>query len=230
MITIIIPTYNEAGFIGATLARLRALSGEAVREVIVVDGGSADGTVKEALEGGARVVRSVKGRAVQMNAGAAAATTDLLYFLHAETLPPEGFAALIAAAVDKGAVAGCFRLSFDHDHWFLRTNCWFTRFDVQAFRYGDQSLFVRKEVFDRAGGFDERLIVFEDNEIVRRLKRSGPFKILSASVRTSARKYIENGVYRMQAIFYLMYFLYRGGWSQERLLRTYRKLITQDKL
>jgi len=93
-----------------------------------------------------------------------------------------------------------------------------------------QSLFVRKDVFDRAGGFDESLIVFEDNEIVRRLKRSGPFKILSASVRTSARKYIENGIFRMQAIFYLMYFLYRAGWSQERLLRMYRKLITQDKL
>jgi len=230
MITIIIPTYNEAGFIGATLARLRAISGEAVREVIVVDGGSTDGTVEEALEGGARVVRSAKGRAAQMNAGAAAATTDLLYFLHAETLPPEDFAALIAAAMAKGAVAGCFRLSFDHDHWFLRTNCWFTRFDVQAFRYGDQSLFVRKDVFDAAQGYNERLIVFEDNEIVRRLKRSGPFKILSASVRTSARKYIENGVYRMQAIFYLMYFLYRAGCSQERLLRTYRKLITQDKL
>ena len=230
MITIIIPTYNEAAFIGATLARLRAISGGVVWEVIVVDGGSTDGTVEEALEGGARVVRSAKGRAVQMNTGAAAATTDLLYFLHAETLPPEGFTTLIALAVDNGAVAGCFRLSFDHDHWFLRANCWFTRFNVQAFRYGDQSLFVRKEVFDRAGGFDERLIVFEDNEIVRRLKRSGPFKILSASVRTSARKYIENGIFRMQAIFYLMYFLYRAGWSQERLLRTYRKLITQDKL
>lgn len=230
MITIIIPTYNEAAFIGATLARLRAISGGAVREVIVVDGGSTDGTVEEALEGGARVVRSAKGRAVQMNAGAAAATTDLLYFLHAETWPPEDFTTLIAAAVAKGAGAGCFRLSFDHDHWFLRTNCWFTRFDVQAFRYGDQSLFVRKEVFDRAGGFDESLIVFEDNEIVRRLKRHGLFNIVRGAVRTSARKYIENGVYRMQAIFYLMYVLYRAGWSQERLLRTYRKLITQDKL
>ncbi len=201
-----------------------------VREVIVVDGGSTDGTVEEARQGGARVLRSVKGRAVQMNVGAAAATTDQLYFLHAETLPPADFAALITEGFEQGAVAGCFRLSFDHDHWFMRANCWFTRFDVQAFRYGDQSLFVRKEVFDRAGGFDERLIIFEDNEIVRLLKRYGPFKILRASVRTSARKFLVNGVYRMHAIFYLMYFLYQAGWSQERLLHTYRKLIKQDKL
>lgn len=229
MISVIIPAYNEEGYIGPTVRHLLAKVND-VEEVIVVDGESTDLTKAEAEEAGARVILSRKGRAAQMNAGAAVARAPVLYFLHAETIPPPGFAGAILHAIDHGSVAGCYRLQFDHDHWFLRANCWFTRFDVQAFRYGDQSLFVRKDAFEAVGGFNEQFIIFEDNEIIRRLRRIGPFRVLPGRVRTSARKYIENGIYRMQFVFYLMYFLYRSGYSQERLLRTYRAMIKQDKI
>lgn len=229
MLSIIIPTYNEAEHIGRTLSALCLATGP-VREVLVVDGGSTDGTVEEAEASGVRVVRSAKGRALQMNAGAREAQGDILFFLHADTVPPVDHAALITEAVDRAAVAGCFRLAFDHDHWFLRLNCWFTRFDVGVFRYGDQGLFVQRAVFERVGGFNGTMQLFEDNDMARRLKREGRFRVLPATVITIARKYLDNGPYRMQFVFYRMYLLYRMGLSQERLLRVYRRLIRQDKL
>ena len=125
---------------------------------------------------------------------------------------------------------GCYRLRFDVDHWFLKANAWFTRFDVNAFRYGDQSLFVSRENFDRVGGFSEKHIVFEDYDIIKRLRRQGKFAILKKEVTTSARKYVSNGIFKMQGIFYLMYIVYRLGYSQEKMLALFRKLVRQDKL
>jgi rSAM/selenodomain-associated transferase 2 len=231
MISLIIPTYNEEGFIGPTIdAALCAAKKDLLAEVIVMDGGSTDGTMKEAEAAGARVVVSpCKGRAAQMNAGANEAHGELLYFLHADSIPPEGYTQRIVDAAERN-IAGCFRLKFDHAHWFLRANCWFTRFDVQAFRYGDQSLFVRRDAFHEVGGFKEELVIFEDNEIIGRLKKLGSFKVLPFCVQTSARKYVENGIYKMQGIFYLMYFMYALGYPQDRMVQTYRALIRQDKI
>ncbi|MDQ3100306.1 MAG: TIGR04283 family arsenosugar biosynthesis glycosyltransferase [Bacteroidota bacterium] len=231
MISVIIPTYNEEGYIGATVgAVLRAARKDLLAEVIVVDGGSTDGTTKEAEAAGARVITSLrKGRAVQMNVGAENAQGTILYFLHADSIPPGGFTQRIIDDA-RETIAGCFRLRFDHRHWFLRANCWFTRFDIQAFRYGDQSLFVKADAFQRTDGFNEQLVIFEDNEIITRLKKIGSFKVLPFCVQTSARKYLENGIYRMQGVFYLMWFMYSLGYSQEKLVNTYRVLIRQDKI
>lgn len=232
MISIIIPAYNEEGHIGPTVRRLlKSSDADAILEIIVVDGGSSDATVAEARAAGAiAIISPKKGRSAQMNAGAAAAKSALLYFLHADSIPPEGFAADILNAVEKGYSSGCYRLQFDHAHWFLKANCWFTRFDVNAIRFGDQSLFVTKVVFEKAGGFCEAHIVMEDQEIIRRIRRHGRFKVMKRAVTTSARKYLDNGVYRMQAIFFLIYFMYQLGYPQQRLVRTYRSLIKQDKV
>ncbi|MEO6850934.1 MAG: glycosyltransferase, partial [Mucilaginibacter sp.] len=145
MISIIIPTFNEADQILTTIDQLKVVSGGEDFEIIVADGGSADKTVALAKQGGAIVLNSArKGRAAQMNAGAQQAKGDILYFLHADTIPPKGYLVDIKEAVANGFTAGCFILSFDHLHWFLKANCWFTRFDVDAIRFGDQSLFVTK--------------------------------------------------------------------------------------
>jgi rSAM/selenodomain-associated transferase 2 len=232
MISVIIPVYNEEGVIGKTILYLRsAVHDQFVKEIIVVDGGSTDNTVNESEQAGALVVRGLKkGRAAQMNEGARHAKGSILYFLHADSTPPNTFAVDIAEAIKKDFTMGCYRLRFDVDHWFLKANAWFTRFDVNAFRYGDQSLFVSREHFDRVGGFSEKHIVFEDYEIIKRLRRQGKFGILKKEVTTSARKYITNGVFKMQGIFYLMYMMYRLGYSQERMLALFRKLVRQDKL
>ncbi|MFN2440155.1 MAG: hypothetical protein ABR503_13210, partial [Chitinophagaceae bacterium] len=129
-----------------------------------------------------------------------------------------------------GTKSGCFRLSFDSNHWFLKANAWFTRFNVNAVRFGDQSLFVVKDVFEKAGAFREDLLMMEDQEIIHRLKNQGKFRVLKDVVKTSARKYLDNGVYRMQGIFYRLWAMYYLGFSQEKLLQIHRKRIRNPKL
>ncbi len=228
MISIIIPAYNEETSLPELIEYLVSCSkkSEIESEVIVVDGGSTDQTREKAMEYGARVVESKeKGRAVQMNIGAQEAKGDIFYFLHADSFPPETFIEDITSSLEFGAIAGCFRLTFDYEHPILSFYSWFTRFDVDVFRFGDQSLFVRKEAFDELAGFSEHLIVMEDQEIVRRLKTKGIFRIVSKNVKTSARKYREVGVIKLQLIFTTILTGYYAGISQEKLVRFYKNAI-----
>ena len=231
MISIIIPTYNEADQINQTIKRVQELTAGEDNEIIITDGGSVDETIIIATACGAKVIMSEhKGRAAQMNAGALVAAGEILYFLHADSIPPKGFIPKILKEHRSGAVSGCFRLAFDHSHWFLKANAWFTRFDINAVRFGDQSLFVTKEVFKKCGGFREDLLMMEDQEIIHRIKMYGRFTVMNDTVITSARKYIDNGVYRMQGIFYRIWALYYLGYSQERLLKLYRRWVRNHKI
>jgi rSAM/selenodomain-associated transferase 2 len=231
MISIIIPTYNEGDQIEATISKVLAANRQQEIEVIVIDGGSKDQTMSTARKCGAIVELSEKkGRAAQMNKGASIANGEILYFLHADSLPPPDFTGYIMAALARGYTSGCFRLRFDQSHWFLNANCWFTRFDVNAVRFGDQSLFVTRDIFLKIGGFKEELAMMEDQEIIHRIKKHGKFKVMNAAVVTSARKYRDNGIYRMQGIFYRIWLLYYLGYSQEYLLQLHRKLIANNKL
>jgi len=139
MISVIIPVFNEERVIKKTLRYLwKHDANNLIKEIIIIDGGSTDNTTEAARSEGVKVfLSSKKGRAAQMNYGASLATTDILYFLHADTAPPPTFTNDITQAVKRGFEAGCFRLSFDYKHWFLKANCWFTRFNVNAVRFGD---------------------------------------------------------------------------------------------
>lgn len=231
MFSIIIPTYNEADQIAQTISKTHAANSKHEAEIIVVDGGSTDDTISIAEQCGATVVKCErKGRAAQMNKGASVARYELLYFLHADSIPPNDFTSQILGAYSQGIKSGCFRLAFDNNHWFLTANAWFTRFDVNAVRFGDQSLFVAKDVFEKSGCFRENLLMMEDQEIIRRLKKYGKFKVMNDYVITSARKYLDNGVYRMQGIFYRIWAMYYLGYSQEQMLKAHRRLIRRHKL
>lgn len=226
-ISIIIPVRNESETLPDLLIYLFSLQGqEFLKEIIVSDGMSSDESVAIAAGLGVKVIMCQRsGRGYQMNEGSKNATGTILYFLHADSRPPVNFIFEIIQQVNAGIDAGCFRLKFDHDHWFLRTNAWFTRFNVNAVRFGDQSLFIRKDSFMKIGGFREDLIIMEDQEIVSRIKAHGKFNVIPGYVLTSARKYRVNGIFRMQAIFFYIYFSYRLGMSQSKLVNQYRKLI-----
>lgn len=228
MISIIIPVLNEESVIGPLIGELRDRQSGYVKEIIVVDGGSEDETVARARKAGARVISDTRrGRSRQMNRGAEEATTGLLYFLHADSIPPPEFDRLILEEYGDQCRAGCFQLAFDSTHPLLNMYAWFTRFDLNAFRFGDQSLFVSRALFFEIGGYRDHLIVMEDNEIVRRLKRHTRFKIIPQKVVTSARKYEEIGAVKLQLIFSLIYVLFHIGYSQELLVSIYQRFIAK---
>jgi len=231
LISIIIPVYNESEGIRFFLQELNSRIGsDEYIEVIVVDGESTDDTVIEIQKAGLSAIHSEKGRAKQLNAGAYQAKGEILYFLHADTHPPHGFSKMIRNAVKEGIEAGNFRLSFDTGYFLMRCYAWFTRFDLLPFRFGDQSIFVTKKLFEKVGPYKEDHVVMEDNEFIKRLRKHGKFKVLEQSVVTSARKYHENGFIRLQLIFTLIFILYYAGVSQDKLVQIYRRLIKMGKV
>jgi rSAM/selenodomain-associated transferase 2 len=179
-----------------------------------------------AKETSAKVIEAPKkGRAAQMNYGATQARGELLYFLHADSIPPKGFDNLIVKQWKEGCRAGCFQLAFDHHNWLLAFYAWCTRFDIDLFRFGDQSLFIDRMLFAEIGGFREDHLVMEDQEIIKRIRNRSRFKVLPQQVLTSARRYQENGVLRLQLVFTLIVILYKMGFSQQKLLSVYKKLV-----
>jgi len=215
-ISVIIPARNEAGVIAAAIDR----AGEgAPREIIVADGGSSDGTAAVAESHGARVVGSAAGRGRQMNHGAAAATGDMLLFLHADTLLPAGYERHVVAVLQQdGVSAGAFELSIDAPHRSFRVIeravNWRSR--RLGMPYGDQAIFVQAAMFRRACGFPD-VAAMEDFELVRRLRTMGRVAIAPARVVTSARRWLCCGVWRTTALNQLCVAAYLMGVSVERI-------------
>ena len=160
-----------------------------------------------------------------MNIGATISTNDILYFLHADTIPPSSFYYEIKTAIEQGNAAGCYRLSFDNNHPLLTFYSWFTKFNMDIFRFGDQSLYVRKRVFQIVNGFDEELLVMEDQEIVKAIKKVSNFLIFQKSVITSARKYEKIGIIKLQLIFTAIMAMYYAGIDQQKIARFYHRAI-----
>ncbi|MDX1331831.1 MAG: TIGR04283 family arsenosugar biosynthesis glycosyltransferase [Robiginitalea sp.] len=228
-ISIVIPVLNEAERLGTLLPELnKRTETDAVREIIVVDGGSEDKSTEVAGNNGARVLNAPKGRARQMNAGARSARGDLLYFLHADSLPPAGFDRFILQAMEGGLQAGCFRLQFDPPHWFLNAFAWCTRINHPLCRGGDQSLFVPRLWFEKSGGFDEAFRIYEDNQFIGRLYREFSFRVLPAYVTTSTRRYETVGVFRLQYHYSIIHLKRILGAPPEALLNYYQKYIGNE--
>lgn len=227
-ISIIIPALNEGDRIASLIDELRnrESSDGYIHEIVVADGGSSDSTRKNAELAGANVLACRRrGRAAQMNEGAEVSSGNILYFLHADTIPPTDFDRHIADAVREGAGAGCFQLRFSSDHRLLQFYGWCTRFRSTLVRFGDQSLFVTSGNFRKIGGFDESLAMMEDQQIVGNLKKITPFTLLDKAVETSARKYEKNGVIRLQFIFGVIVILYYVGARQDTLVHLYKSLV-----
>lgn len=225
-ISIVIPVLNEEDYIQKVLKSIRAnSSSDRIQEILVVDGGSTDGTVLAAKTDGATVISSEKGRAKQMNLGASIATGDILYFLHVDTLPPKDFDRDILKAHSDGYAVGCFQMKFDRKNGLLQLLGWLTRINHTVCRGGDQSLFITKSLFHKAKGFNETYQIYEDNEFIRRIYKLAPFKVLENKVVTSSRRYNQKGVVLLQWHFGIIHLKHHLGAGPDELYAYYRKHI-----
>lgn len=227
-ISIVIPTYNEEDHI-ADLLKYLEKHGPPELEILVVDGKSTDDTVQEVRKAGFRCLESpTKGRGAQMNYGAANTSGELLYFVHADTLPPKSYASDITRAVQMGHESGCYRFSFNSDNLMLKINSWFTRFDVLMCRGGDQSLFILRSVFEKMNGF-KNYDIMEDFEFIRRLRNRNTFTIIPKSVQVSARKYHNNHYLKVNLVNLVIFTMFQLGVSQKTMVHAYTKLIENTR-
>jgi rSAM/selenodomain-associated transferase 2 len=197
-VSVIIPALNEADNILAAIASARQAGSEV--EIIVADGGSVDGT-PDLARSQAIVIAAPRGRARQMNAGAQFATGEVLLFLHGDSrLAPGSLGQLHETLLDPGIAGGSFTLIFDANNVWLRFYAFCSTIDSVIFRYGDQGIFVRRSIFEQMQGYAD-LPLMEDIDLMRRLPRYGKRKLIRGyPITTSARRFVERGIVRQEAL------------------------------
>lgn len=221
--SIIVPTLDENAIIADTIAHLRRLEPDA--EIVVADGDSRDDTAQCAAAAGARVVRVRRGRGNQMNAGAAVARGHALLFLHADCrLPADAFVQL-RRLLEGGGIAATFRIRYPSRHPVLRCIGALSRFESRFSSFGEGGLCVRRDAFERSGGFPPWPL-FEDVEMLARLRRRGALVKLDATVTASPRRYLRRGVWRQQLRNGFLLGLYFAGVAPDTLARRYDREVT----
>ena len=228
-VSVIIPCLNEEANIEKSI--LSAQQQPNV-EIIVVDGGSQDRTMKilRNIEG-IFVVSHPSGRARQMNRGADLATGDTLLFLHADTILPENYPSHIFQMLNTaGVAAGAFRLKVDLKDRRVRVMERLVHWRSTLFQmpYGDQGIFVKTSNFRRVGGFPD-LPIMEDYELVRKLRKMGDIRIAETAVVTSGRRWERLGIFHTTRINWLMVWKYRQGACPEALWKWYRSAAQSPK-
>ncbi len=219
-VSIVVPALNEESQLGTTLDGLARLTGE--KEIIVVDGGSEDRTVEIASRRGIRILRCDRGRGHQMHAGALTATGDVLWFVHADTVPPANALQQIENALCNPAVsAGNFGLTFDGESRAARLlTAVYPLLRFLGLCYGDSGIFVRRSVYERIGGF-KPLALFEDLDLLRRLRREGRFVRLECRIVTSSRRFEKRNFAAMWLHWTTLQILYWLGCPPNWLARCY---------
>lgn len=221
-LSIIVPVLDEAGRIAASLDALAPLRARG-HELIVVDGGSRDDTLALSQARADIVLETPRGRARQMNAGAARARGSVLLFLHADTTLPADADTAVTRAMAGGALWGRFDVTIEgRSRWFpLIAALMNRRSRWSGVATGDQAMFVERALFERIGGFKDQALM-EDIELSRRLRRIGRPACLRERVLTSGRRWEQNGVWRTILLMWRLRWRYWRGASPELLAKAYR--------
>lgn len=219
-ISVVIPTLNEELSIAETLEAVSELQN--ISEVIIVDGGSEDKTIEIAESFGARIIKAKRGRGSQLDAGAREATGACLWFLHADTLPPnDADKEILTALQDETIVGGNFEIRFDGETRAAKILTWlYPKLRLLGLCYGDSAFFVRRKFYEKSGGFPD-LPLFEDVEFYKRLKKHGRFIHLKSFVTSSSRRFEKRSFALTFARWTLFQGLYWIGVSPEILAKYY---------
>jgi rSAM/selenodomain-associated transferase 2 len=221
MVSIIVPALNEATHIGNTLRALRSLEGH--KEILVVDGGSEDQTVHLAAAAGARVLQSDRGRGTQQHAGALEARGEILWFVHADTLPPpNAISDIVNALKDSSVSGGNFGLTFDGPSRAARQlTAIYPTLRSLNLCYGDSGIFIRRTTYEAIGGF-RSFALFEDLDLLKRLRKAGRFVHLDTRILTSSRRFEQRNFAAMWIQWTALQVLYWAGVNPDVLARWYR--------
>lgn len=225
-VSVVVPVLNEAPRIHVALERLLAAAPDC--EVVVVDGGSTDGTAEAVEQVAARdeqvsVLHTARGRARQMNAGAAATSADVVWFVHADTtVDPAALGQLRAVLADPRVVGGGLTLRFDRSTPALRYITWTSNLPARHLHwvFGDQAMFVRRSQFNAVGGFPD-LPLMEDLEISRRLARRGRLVVLPSTSTASSRRFDEHGAWRLLLLMQQLKAMHLAGADADDIARRY---------
>jgi rSAM/selenodomain-associated transferase 2 len=220
--SIIMPVLNEEAVLEHQLAQLIQQCAHHDYELLIVDGGSSDQTA-DIAQHYSQVIHSSRGRATQMNAGAAHASGDVLIFLHADTrLPDDAFCAIERAFASPDVVGCAFRICFNCHQWPYRLVAFFTnlRSRLRTLFTGDQAYVIRTSSFKAVGGYPEQPLM-EDLEIISRLRKIGKVFLLQEYVTTSARRHEKMGLLRTVLFMWYLRTLYKFGVSPIQLHRMY---------
>lgn len=221
-LTVIVPMLNEASGLPRLLSQLLPLQA-AGHQVLLVDGGSDDGSLQLARQAGLTVIESPRGRARQMNAGAALANNEVLLFLHADTLLPAEAGRLVTHGMQNGQhVWGRFDVHIDGRPWMLRVVAFMInlRSRLSGIATGDQAMFVRRDVFERLAGFAD-LPLMEDVELSRRLRQVSRPLCLRQRVMTSGRRWETRGVWKTIFLMWRLRYAYWRGVPASELAKAY---------
>jgi rSAM/selenodomain-associated transferase 2 len=222
-LSIIVPILNESAELPDLLAHLLAYK-QVGCDIILVDGGSSDRSAEQAELQGFRVLRSKKGRAIQMNTGANLASTDILLFLHADTRLPKNADQIIKQALeDRRFLWGRFNVEISGQALMLKVVAWFMnhRSRLSSIVTGDQAIFIRRDLFKKIGGFPEQALM-EDIEFSKCLKGISKPIALREKVLTSGRRWEKKGIWRTIFLMWSLRFAYWRGASAEQLASKYR--------
>jgi rSAM/selenodomain-associated transferase 2 len=224
-LSIIIPVLSETESISENIKYLHDLNADGSAEIIVVDGDPQGSTISAIKGEGVLTAGAEKGRARQMNHGAALATGDVLLFLHADTLlPPDAFALIRSTMNDKRFVGGAFDLGFNTKRTIFRIAelYVFLRTRMTRVPFGDQAIFIRRRYFERIGGYRD-IPIMEDVELMKRIRKRGDkICILPVKVQTSVRRYEQEGILYCTLRNWLLQISYGLGMSPERLVQWYK--------
>ena len=221
-ISMIIPIYNESRTIDGMLEQLSDLPGN--WEILFADGGSSDDTL-EKIGQRHTVLHCPKGRANQMNFAAKQATADVIWFVHCDSRIPSDAHSQISRAISRGADWGCFHIGFDYDGPFMGCNTYFSnRRARKGIAFGDQGIWIRKEVFESMGGFPD-LPIMEDYEFSLRMKQAKhPICQLPGRIITSGRRYETQFPPKTMWQMFWLRRLYRNGTDIQEIARRYKDI------